>query len=122
MSEPEEILIISTHGPDNAEYAMLPFIVAGGAIAMDVKPTVFLLGDAVRLAVKGVVEKLPKLENLPDPVKVFNDFLAAGGKILICNPCRNHRNITEDDLVEGAEIGGAAGLVTMASSMPSITV
>jgi hypothetical protein len=40
-----------------------------------------------------------------------NKYLKAGGKILVCTPCTKLRGITEDQLIEGAQLAGGAALV-----------
>ena len=54
----EKIVIIGTHAGEDPDRATLPFVVANAAMAMDVKTTVILQGDAVTLAVKGAGEKI----------------------------------------------------------------
>lgn len=54
----ERIVVIGTHGGEDPDRATLPFVVANAALAMDVKVTVILQGEAVKLAVKGGAEKI----------------------------------------------------------------
>ena len=109
----EKLLIVSTHGPEDPEKSLIPFIVANASLAMDIETTVFLMASAVNLAVKGAVEKMEKQEGMPSILELFGHFTELGGIIKLCGPCCLHRHITGDDLIDIAEIGGAAGLVEM---------
>jgi predicted peroxiredoxin len=58
MAEKEEhVLFICTHAEDHLEKAAVPFVMANGAMAMDVKATIVLQGDGVYLAKKGIYRK-----------------------------------------------------------------
>lgn len=62
---------------------------------------VFLLGDAVTAAKKG--QKPPNgYYNLE---KMLRDLLARGAKIAACGTCPNLRALSEEDIIEGIEIG-----------------
>lgn len=51
--ETSKLLIITTIGPENAEKASLPFVLATASQALDVEVTVFLQSSAVVLAKQG---------------------------------------------------------------------
>ena len=107
----EKIMYIVTHGPDTPELASLPFVLANAALAMDVEVTVLLQGTAVLLARKGMVEHVVAggLAPLKD---MFKDFFEFGGKMWICGPCIKHREITEGDLIDGAEVVAGGAVIT----------
>ncbi len=109
----DELLVVSKIGPEDPEKLLMPFIVANAALTMDIKTTVFLMASGVELALKGKAEQIEKLSEMPDLPKLLETFFSLGGEIKLCGPCCNHRHITIDQLIEGASIGGAAGLVDM---------
>jgi len=121
MSETQDFLVVTTIGPENNEKLLMPFIVANAALLMDIKTTIFMMANAVALSVKGEAEKVEPLEGMPIFKELLSTFLELGGDIKLCGPCCNHRNITPEDLIEGAEIGGAAGLVDMMISRKVVT-
>jgi len=103
----EKIVIFATHGTEDPERATLPFVIGTAALAMDVEVTVMLQGTGVLLAKKGCYEHvfaagLPALKDLMD------SFLEQGGKVLVCMPCIEERQITKDMLLESAEPAKAA--------------
>jgi predicted peroxiredoxin len=110
MSETnEKIVYMATHGPENPEMAVLPFIHAVGALTMDVNAVVFLLANAALIAKKGFAEQV-KVGDLPPLGELLHNFQELGGKLLVCGPCCKSRAIGEDELVPGATIVGAASL------------
>jgi uncharacterized protein involved in oxidation of intracellular sulfur len=115
MSENEEkVLIIGTHAGDNPEKAAIPFVMANGAMAMDVKATVVLQGDGVYLAKKGYIENLMKPGGFEPFTKLVSDFKELGGEMKVCVPCIKERNIAESDLIDGAQTTAAGRLITEA--------
>lgn len=105
----ETLAFVLTHAKDNLELVSIPFRLAGGALAMDVTPVMFLQAEAVRLAVKGYLSD----DNLKEKeVKDLMDvYLSGGNKLYLCSPCVTERNISEDQLIEGAVTVGAAKFV-----------
>lgn len=106
----QKIVFVVTHFTENAEKATLPFVLANGCIAMEVKPVIILQADAVWLGVKGKAEAIhaPGLDPLK---KLLDNVLAEGHKIIACSPCVKERKITEEDLLPGVYIAGAAKVI-----------
>ena len=101
-TENEKLVYIVTRAGDEPEQSVTPFALANAALAMDVEAVVILLGYAVLLAKKGYAETVfaPKR---PPMKKLIDDFLSYGGKILVCLPCIQGREIEPSDLIEGVE-------------------
>ena len=115
MSETEEkVLFICTHAADKPEKAATPFVMANGAMAMDVKATVVLQGDGVYLAKKGYIENMTKPGGFDPFTKLMSDFKELGGELKVCVPCIKERNIAESDLIEGAQTTAAGRLIAEA--------
>ena len=111
MAEKEErIMYFGTHANDNAEKAAMPFVMANAALAMDVKATVVLQGEAVYIAMKGFVDTMVAPGGFPPLKKLLTDFLELGGDLRVCVPCIKERNIEESDLVEGSKTTAAGQL------------
>ncbi len=96
-----KIVVFGTHGLEDVEMATLPFVAATGALAMDTKAVIVLQGEGVMVAKKGAVDGLvaPGFPPLADLIKNLFEF---GGELLLCTPCLESRNITDDEIVEGA--------------------
>lgn len=113
MPEKEEkIMFICTHGADHPEKAAMPFVMGNAALAMDVKATIVLQGDAVYLARNGFLENMVKPGGFDSFTKLVSDFLELGGELKVCVPCIKERNIDPADLIEGAETTAAGRLIT----------
>jgi len=103
----EKIVVIGTHGGEDPDRASLPFVVANAALAMDVKATVILQGNAVTLAVKGAAGNIQGI-GFPPLKDLMTSYFGQGGKLLLCTPCVKGRNIAPETLVaEGSLIAGA---------------
>jgi predicted peroxiredoxin len=108
--EPSKMVIIATHGIDDAERATLPLVVGNAALAMDSKVVLVLQGSGVTIATRGLSEHI--LAPGFDPVaKLLASFFEFGGKVLVCIPCLGPRNISVDNLLPGSEPIKAARLV-----------
>ena len=64
--------------------------------------------DLVR---KGAADKT-HVHTMKPMFELMNDFLARGGT-LTCPPCVKARGYTEDDLIDGVTVGGAAAMHTL---------
>ncbi|NTW83335.1 MAG: sulfur reduction protein DsrE [Chlorobiaceae bacterium] len=114
-----KLLIISTTGQENPEKAVLPFVLATASQSLNVEVVVFLQASAVMLAKKGEAEKV-NAEGFLAMDKLIETFMELGGKLFLCSPCLKERNITSDDLIDGAEIGAAGTLVEEVMSAKSV--
>lgn len=102
MAEKEKIVYISTNGPENPEKASLPFVLANAAMVMEVDALVALQGPAVFLAKKGILEHVHAAGFAPLK-ELVESFIEQGGKLGVCVPCIQEREIDEADLIEKAE-------------------
>ena len=111
MAEKEEkILYITTYAGEDPEKASMPFVMACAALAMDIKATVALQGNAVYLANKGYVDTMLPGGGFPPMKELLASFLELGGQLKVCVPCIKERNIDESELVEGAQTTAAGAL------------
>lgn len=87
----------------------LAFLVGGAAAQAGRPVTMFLTKDAVRLALpeaaQGVAcDGCPALETLVE------QYTSAGGRMLVCPICFNARKLSQDTLIDSAQIAGATPL------------
>jgi predicted peroxiredoxin len=111
----QSLLFHCTHGKEEAERAILPFIVGNVAVTADQQATMFLTAEGVWLATKGYAEQVNK-EGFTSLKEIMNSFIANGGKIWACGACTKPRGITDADIIEGAKIVTAANLVELLAS------
>ena len=109
------VLINCTHGREDPERAMLPFIMGNVAASADQEAVVLLTVEGVRNANKGYADAICK-EGFQPLKEVMQSFVANGGQIWACGACTKPRGITESDLVSGAKIVSAASVVEWLAS------
>lgn len=119
---PEKMVIMVTHGPDEAERATIPFVMATAAQASDVEVVMGFQADGVLLTKQGIAEEVcapafPPLKTLMDA------YIEAGGVMYVCGPCIKSRNIDPaTDLVAGAKVVNAATFVKESTEAVSTLV
>jgi len=105
----DKLVIVSTHADENAEMAILPFIMAIGALASEADVLVALQSNAVHLATKGYARRLNH-QGFPPFEELLETFLELGGRLVACTPCLKSRSIGTDQLIEGVRLTAATEL------------
>lgn len=105
-----KILVYGGYGKDDPERATLAFIAGTTALASDHETVIFLTVEGVRLATRGYADDIQK-EGFAPVRELRDQYLGNGGVLIACAACCKPRGITDADLVDGAEIAGAARLV-----------
>jgi uncharacterized protein len=104
------LLFHCTHGRDDPERAIVPFIAANVAAASGQEAVVVLTVEGAWLCKRGYAETV-EAAGFPDLAELVAGFVEAGGQVWGCSACTTPRGITEADLVDGARIVGAAAIV-----------
>ncbi|WP_404388895.1 DsrE family protein [Humibacillus xanthopallidus] len=110
MDSPSRMLVVKlTSGVEAPERLSQAFTVAATAVASGVEVSLWLTGEASWLAVPGRAEQfeLPYAAGLAD----LRDAVVAEGRLTVCSQCAARRDLSESDLVDGAQIRGAAAFV-----------
>ena len=110
MDTPPRTLVVKlTSGTEAPERLSQAFTVAATAVASGIDVSLWLTGEASWLAVPGRAEQfaLPYAAGLAD----LRDAVVAEGRLTVCSQCAARRELGERDLVEGAQIRGAAAFV-----------
>ena len=114
------VSITNTH--KNTDKCTVGFVVANAALGSDKDTVAFLSTDGVWAAVKGEAEKINEGEPFAPLQELVDKFVQNGGRILVCAPCMKKRNITEDQLIEGATaVGGATLVEFLSEGAPCVT-
>ncbi|WP_431872903.1 DsrE family protein [Nocardiopsis eucommiae] len=103
------LVIKVTAGEDSPERCNQAFTVAATAVASGVDVSLWLTGEASWFAVPGRAEEFALPHAAP-----LRDLLAgvlAGGAVTVCTQCAARRELTQQDLLEGVRIAGAATFV-----------
>ncbi|MEO7132398.1 MAG: DsrE family protein [Dermatophilaceae bacterium] len=110
MDTPSRSLVVKvTCGVEAPERLSQAFSVAAIAVASGVEVSLWLTGESSWLAVPGRAEEfeLPYAAELAS----LRDAVLAGGRVTVCGQCAARRDLTEGDLVAGAQIRGSAAFV-----------
>jgi uncharacterized protein len=99
-----------SHGRDDPERATLPFIAANVAASAGQEAYVLLTIEGAWLATKGYAEDI-HFAGMPQLRPLMEEFIDNGGTVWACGACTKPRDITEDHLIQGASIIGAAKVV-----------
>lgn len=99
-----------THGKEDPERAILPFVAANVAATAGLEATVVCTVEAVWLGTKGGAEGVVA-QGLPALPGLLDEFRQNGGRIWLCGACTKPRGITDDHTAPGVTIVGAATIV-----------
>ena len=105
-----KIMIHNTHGKDDLERASLAFVVGNAALSSGQEATLLLTIDGVWLATSGYTDGLQADGYAPLGELVAN-FIRNGGNVWVCGACMKPRNILVEQLIERAQMVGAATAV-----------
>jgi predicted peroxiredoxin len=103
-------MIHNTHASDDIERASLTFVVANTALNSGQRATVLLTIEGVWIATQGYTDGI-QANGFAPLGELMQQFVANGGELWVCGACAKPRNITQEQLIEGAHIIGAATAV-----------
>jgi len=106
------ILISITHSTNDADKATVGFVIGNAAVASDQETTIFLSCEGVRLAQRATIDEIHE-DGFAALSELVENFLEAGGHLLVCSPCAKKRGIGEEDVITGAQIVGGARVVEL---------
>jgi predicted peroxiredoxin len=109
MPETDKVVINLATGLEDAERAMIAFLVGGAAVEQGKQVTIFLTKEAVRIAVPGYAEGVA-CEGCPPLARLVQQYADGGGGLLVCPICFGARKLDEGELVANAKVGGATPL------------
>ena len=98
-------LISLATGLEDAEKVTVAFLVAVGAAESGRPTLMFLVKEAVRLALTGTAIGVA-CDGCPPLAALVQRYEAAGGRYYVCPVCFNSKKLDKDDLIAGAEVQG----------------
>ena len=108
-----KVIVGCTHGEEDPDRVVVSYLTAGAALDQGKQVVMWLSSEGVRLALRGYVD--PIRADLDPPVKrVHEQFIEKGGRFYVCPICFNERDLSEEELVQGAELKGATPLMEFA--------
>ena len=104
-----KVVVNLSTGLEDPELVMIAFLVADAALEQGKQVAMFLIKEAVRLALPGVAEGVA-CEGCPPLPRLFEQFAEGGGELLTCPICFNTKKLDEGALVANAKLAGATPL------------
>ena len=101
------ILYVQTSDDPERQYS--PLVLAQTAMAMDLKATVYYLGQGLRILRPGEAEKI-KVGDFPNVREMIDKSIEAGVEFLVCEASKRMLGLEKVDLIPGVKIVGAATL------------
>src|SRR5436190_19948750 len=96
--------------PDNVAVA---YLTAGAALDQGKEVVLWLTSDGVRLGIRGYADPI-RSDKDPSIDRLHAQFIEKGGHFYVCPICFKERDLSEDELVENAELKGASPLMEFA--------
>ena len=109
MSDSKKLVIsLSVNSKDDV--STVAFTVANAALSKGLNVGVFLASDGVEMSRSGGYEytHVAPFKRLTELVE---GFVANGGTLWACSPCFNHRGLTAEETVSGAQVVGAGPML-----------
>ncbi len=99
-----DLLITLTANESDESNVTIAFLMGVKALDKGHSAEIILLANGIHMAEKGYARKI----NVGAPFKPTDEMLAAflekGGKVKVCSSCMEHNGVTEEDLIEEAEV------------------
>jgi predicted peroxiredoxin len=116
-----KVVVNLSTGLEDAEKVMIAFLVAGAAVEQGKQVAMFLTKEAVRLALPGIADAVA-CDGCPPVARLFQQFAAGGGELLVCPICFNAKKLDESQLVANARLAGATPLWEWLGEEPATVV
>ena len=107
---PTKTLVNLATGLEDPERVTVAFLVGGAAVQRGKPVAMFLTKEAVRLALPGHAQGIA-CDGCPPLARLFEQYAAGGGELLVCPICFNARQLDESALVANAKLAGATPMI-----------
>jgi len=118
----DSILIIGTHADDDIEKAMLIFMAATAAQAIDIKVNVFLVSHGTNLARKGYAETMPRMSGMESIETLIKNHIEMGGGLYVCIPCKEARGVKNSQYLSDVKFSNMMDMMEMVQRSEKVLV
>ena len=100
----DKMVVVCNHA--DAPHVMPTLIMGASGASLGDDVMLFFCPGGANALVKGELEKIreKKLKGLPDPVQLYHDIIAEGGRVILCELALENKDIAVEDVREGVEI------------------
>ena len=95
---------------DDADRVATPLVLANSALANGRDVLIWLTMEGVELAKKGAANSLVPKSFAPVS-ELLNIYIENGGRIGICPPCAKTHGLSDENMIENAELMGAVAML-----------
>jgi predicted peroxiredoxin len=106
----DSVMIVSTHAEDDPERAIIPFVLGLTALSSGMEAVILLQIMGVYMAKKGYAKNVV-VHTFPPVKELMDQYIEAGGRLLVCIPCMKKRGLEPADLIEGVTVVNAPTIV-----------
>ena len=103
----DKMVVVCNHA--DAPHVMPTLIMGASGASLGDDVMLFFCPGGANALVKGELEKIreKKLKGLPDPVQLYDDIIAEGGRVILCELALENKDIAVENVREGVEIMNA---------------
>lgn len=114
MADGQDAVILQTHGIDTPKRTYAPLFYAMTAAAMDMNTTMWFTMKGTSQLEKGAAEEIQIDTDSDVTLRTMIDrAINSGVDITVCHQSMDLFDLEEDDLIEEAEIVGAASIIDL---------
>jgi len=95
---------------DDADRVATPLVLANSALANGKDVLLWLTMEGVELAKKGAAKTLTPKSFAPVS-ELLNAYIENGGRIGICPPCAKTHGLSDENIIDNAELMGAVAML-----------
>jgi len=99
-----DLLITLTAHERDANNVTIAFTMGVKALEKGHDVEIMLMSDAVHIGEKGYADRIDIGEPFQPIKDILPTYLEQGGKLHVCSSCMIHNNMSEDDVIQGAEV------------------
>ncbi len=104
------VYVISRDPKEYTEVVSAVFAQALTALAFDNECEIFLMGEAVNIVKKGATEGI-KFKEFESVDMMVGNYIEMEGKLFICHPSSDARDLHKEDCIDGVEFVNASKLL-----------
>ena len=104
------LFTVTTFTNEDADRFATPLVLANSALANGKDVLIWLTMEGVELAKKGSAETLTPISFSPVS-ELLDTYIENGGRIGICPPCAKTHGLSDENIIDNAELMGAVAML-----------
>jgi predicted peroxiredoxin len=108
------LFTLTTFTETDADRVATPLVLANSALASGKDVLLWLTMEGVELAKKGAAKTLAPKSFSPVS-ELLDTYIENGGRIGICPPCAQTHGLTDENIIDNAELMGAVAMLDESS-------